>query len=93
MGKAVDVGKHLRAQHRPKALAGARRAVLADQRTAQSHQSQQHHHAAHLQHIGAVAVGNADVDNLCHDQRNDQLEDGFGQLENRSDDDFLAKSF
>ena len=65
--EGVDVPEHLGAQHRAKALAGPRRTVLADQRAAKAHQTQQHHHAAHPQHIAAVAIGDADVDDLRHD--------------------------
>ena len=93
MGEGVDVPEHLGAQHRAKALAGPRRTVLADQRAAKAHQTQQHHHAAHAQHIAAVAIGDADVDDLRHDQGHDQLKDGLGQLENRADQHLFLKLF
>ena len=76
--------EHLGAQHGAKTLAGFCRAVLADQRTAQTDKAEQHHHAAHSNHISSVAVGDTDVDDLCHNQRHDQFEDGLGQFKYRA---------
>ena len=68
-----DMRVELVAYFRTHALGSLRCIALTDQRRAQPDHIEQHKYAAHFEHITLVAIFDANVDHLCHNNGNDEL--------------------
>ena len=84
VGKGADVAEKVVAQLRAEPLRRNGRGILAEQRAAEAAGGKQEHERAHAEHIGRIPVFDAEIDEPRHDERNNQLEYGFQELEKRA---------
>ncbi len=78
---------------RAHALAGLGGEPLAYQRGAQADDIEQHENAAHFKHVALIAVFYADIDDLGHDDGDNQLKNCLDELEKRPQKNLLFKVF
>ncbi len=88
-----DMRVELVAYFRTHALGSLRCIALTDQRRAQPDHIEQHKYAAHFEHITLVAIFDANVDHLCHNNGNDELKIASMSLKKRAQKDLFLKSF
>lgn len=75
---------------RPKPLCAHSRKILARQRAGKAHRTQPKHKQAVRNDVFHVAVFNAHVDDICHQQRHKQFQNGLRQLEQRPQNELPA---
>ena len=90
LGQAEHMAEQVFAQAAAEALCAHSRKILARQRAGKAHRTQPKHKQAVRNDVFHVAVFNAHVDDICHQQRHKQFQNGLRQLEQRPQNELPA---
>ena len=83
IAQAVDVSKQCLSQRRSKSHRRLCSKILRRQGTHQSQHAQCDHQRAHSPDIRLVAILDTDIDDVCHNDRNQQFKTGFQHFKQR----------